>query len=126
MRVDPRSDRVAANLTSLVPPVSLAYEQGHIWALRGRTVSALDSTGHVTNQITAPVGGSSFAIAESRLWVMNNCGCRQGTLAEIALASKRLLATRATGETPTAIVADAKGAWVANFADGTLSRYRDS
>ena len=122
LRVNPRSDRIAAQLAAL-SPVDLALAQDRIWTLAQSTVTSLNPAGRVTNQIPVPFGGGSFAIAEGRLWITDNCGCRQGMVAEIALADKRLLATEPTGETPVAITADRSQAWVANFADATLSFY---
>lgn len=124
--IDPLTDRVSAQRPLAPPPTDLAYAGGRIWALAGLTVTAFDRRGKITASIALPVASARLAINGNRLWVTDNCGCRRGTVMEVDLQSRQVIARRATGETPVAILADRGTVWIANFGSSTLSRFLTS
>jgi len=127
LRVDPATSRVASLLFPTSPSATgLAVARDRLWVLGGTTVAALDRRGRRIEQLRLPVAGGNVAVTHRRLWIIDNCGCRRGTLLEVSLLTRRVIRRRPTGETPIAVSATSTTVWVANFAGGTLSRFRTS
>jgi hypothetical protein len=127
LRIDPKTDRIASNLFPTSPSATdLTVARNRLWVIGGTTVAALDRHGHRRELLRLPTAGGAIAVASSRLWVIDNCGCRRGTLIEIDPFTRRVVRRFATGETPIAIAATPTTAWVATFGDGTVSSYTAS
>jgi len=56
--------------------------------LGGTTVAALDRHGRRIEQLRLPVAGGNMAVTHRRLWIIDNCGCRRGTLLEVNLSTR--------------------------------------
>jgi hypothetical protein len=127
LRVDPRANRVAARLFPSSPPATdLMFAGNRLWVLGGPLVTELTVRNTAAARIHLPTAGIRFAVAQRRAWVIDNCGCRRGTLIALDLSTHRVVAQLPTGETPVAVAAQRSDLWVANFADGTLSHFRIS
>jgi outer membrane protein assembly factor BamB len=127
LRIDPATNRVASLLFPTSPSATgLAVARDRLWVLGGTTVAALDRRGRRIEQLRLPVAGGNLAVTQRRLWIIDNRGCRRGTLLEVNLSTRRVIRRRPTGETPIAISATSTTVWVANFAGGTLSLFPTS
>jgi sugar lactone lactonase YvrE len=124
LRIDPKTDRIASYLFPTSPSATnLAVAQGRLWVLGGTTAAAIDRHGHRSKVIRLPTAGGGIAVADNRLWIIDNCGCRQGTLLEINARTRRTARRFATGTTPIDVAATPAIAWVTTFADGMLSSF---
>jgi DNA-binding beta-propeller fold protein YncE len=127
LRIDPKTDRIASYLFPTSPSsTDVAVARHRLWVLGGTAVAALDRHGHRSEMWRLPTAGGRIAVADNRLWVIDNCGCRHGTLLEIDPSTRRVLRRFTTGETPIAVAATPAVAWVATFADGTVASYTRS
>jgi hypothetical protein len=123
LRVDPVHDRLSVLSAATSATTDLALARRRLWTLAGATMRLLDQRGRATGRLQLPFAAGRFVISGARLWAIDNCGCSRGALAEVDLETGRVVTTRPTGETPIAVAADRTTAWVANFGDGTLTRY---
>jgi DNA-binding beta-propeller fold protein YncE len=123
LRIDPVHNRLSGSFPAVVETTDMTFARGRLWTLVGGAIRLLDGRGRLSGRLGLPFAGGRFAIGGDRLWATDNCGCPHGTLAELDLETGRVVETRRTGETPVALVADQKWAWVASFGDGTVARY---
>jgi hypothetical protein len=124
LRIDPLRDHLSGSLPAAPEIMDMTFARHRLWTLGGGAIRLLDGQGHLSGRLGLPFAGDRLAIGGDRLWVTDNCGCPRGTLAELDLETGRVLATRRIGETPIALAASRKWAWVACFGDGTIARYR--
>lgn len=85
------------------------------------TLIAVDGRARVRSQLQLPFDPGSIASSTQGLWITDNCACMRGTVSLIS-DDGRALFRRRIGETPVAVTASRSEAWVATFADGTVSR----
>jgi hypothetical protein len=123
LRIDPVDNRLRASPPAAPEMTDMTFARRRLWTLAGGAIRLLDGRGHLSGRLELPFAGGRFALSGDRLWATDNCGCPRGTLAELDLETGRVVATRRTGETPVALVANQKWAWVASFGDGTIARY---
>jgi DNA-binding beta-propeller fold protein YncE len=126
-RIDPANDHLVPAPVAVAMPVRLALAGNRLWVIeQDRLVIGVDRTGHIRAGIVLPFAPGAVAATPGRIWVTDNCGCRTGKLALLDARTHRLLADRPIGETPVDVAADRSGAWVATFADRTVSSVRPS
>lgn len=102
--------------------VGLAVSSNRLWLIQQSIeLTALDDHARVLTQLELPFYPGAITGSPQGLWVTNNCGCKRGTVSLIGKQNQTVF-TRPIGETPVAITANGSTAWVATFADGTVSR----
>jgi sugar lactone lactonase YvrE len=130
-RIDPATDKVAATID--VPPVQAAGD-GSLWAATGDAVLRIDpKSGDVLATIPVP-RAQGVTVEGSTVWVLASPRSSDPTLFEPIAGTAAV--TRIDANTdevigepvalddlqPLALTADERGAWVADYYDGFLSR----
>ena len=119
----PATNQVVADVAVGNGPSGVAYGEGAVWVTNSAdgTVSQIDSgTGRVTRTLPAVVGASGVAVgvpAESGSYLR-----RPGPWSRSIPARVRCWSTSASVVEPEAVAVGAGAVWVANRADGTVSK----
>lgn len=121
VRLDPRTGRVRARISTDDDPCGLAIGAGSVWVenYRGNTVDRINvSTNRVQKEI--PVGSAPYDVtfAAGAAWVTN---FGDGTVTRIDAATYRTRTVR-VGYSPIGIARADGAVWVPNRDDGTVSR----
>ena len=118
------ADRLVPARLAGALPVAVATRQDKLWLLQqDEQIIAIDRRGSVRERLPLPFPPDSFAVAQSRIWVTNNCGCNTGEVALLDLNGQTRIVR--IGRTLVAIAATLRSAWVASFGDETLWRLTD-
>jgi peptide/nickel transport system substrate-binding protein len=120
-RIDTSAGKVVQTVRVGVGPSGLAYEDGAIWvtnAVAG-TLSRLDAgTGRVTRTFPVASGVSQIAAGFGRLWLVSPSS---GALFDLDPGSGTFDRV-GVGVEPAAVTVGSDAVWVANRADGTISK----
>jgi YVTN family beta-propeller protein len=123
VRVDPRGDRVVAEISAGNSPSAIATGAGGVWVTddADNTLARIDPESANAVTATTPVGQqpSAVAVGEGAVWVANS---QDNTVARIDPETAGVTATIPVGLRPTGIAAGGGAVWVANSLSGTVSR----
>lgn len=120
-RIDTRTGRRTPVGLVGAPPSDVALADGKAWALGGVGIAAVSPAGRERWQARLPVHGGILTVSGAVAWATDDCGCSRGTLVAFDLRRRRVLGRVSTGTTPVAVAANGRTAWVANFANTSLS-----
>ena len=124
-RIDVKTEHLVPASVIAPLPIGLAVSGWRLWIVeRTHDVLGVDARGRVRARIPLPFAPGEIAAAGSRLWIADDCGCREGSLALVDATTRRLVSVQTIGETPVALATDRSGVWVATFGDGDVSHVR--
>ncbi len=122
-RIDPRSDRVVAEVPvgNGLSAITTGFDR--VWAVDDvdNTLTRIDpeSANAVTATVPVGQGPGGVAAGEGAVWVANT---QDDTVSRVDPETGSVTETIGVGARPTGIAAGAGSVWVANSLDGTLSR----
>jgi len=121
-RIAPATNALRPTSIAWQNPVATAVSDERLWVIQQSTLLVgVDHLGRIRRRIELPFYPGAIAVSGTNVWVTNNCGCTKGLVARVDSRTGRVTSERQIGETPVAVTTDATGAWVATFADGTLT-----
>lgn len=123
-RIDPATNSMRPTSVALYPGAAgAALSDGRLWVRPyAMQIAGIDRAGRVRDRIDLPFNPGAIAVSGTNVWVTDNCACVDGRVALIDSRTGRVLGMRHVGETPVAVTTARRGAWVATFADGSVSR----
>jgi YVTN family beta-propeller protein len=123
-KIDPEDGRVVDKIPVGVSPSGIAVGAGSVWVVNSGDPSLFrinPATGGVVQEITEGVGNGAndVAVSGDAVWVTNRI---DGTVSRFDAQSGEHVKTIPVSDTPTGIVADETGVWVAGPGSGTVQR----